>query len=126
MFFAKLLNGEEMGVACSRGGEGSDRHIDPRVCGHITKDEIKEALKKMGNGKAKGPDQIPVEVWKCLGEASFKKKMKKRREFQSRLLTLVLLLNTSKVTHEYEELAKHRYCISICIMKHLFPISYAK
>jgi len=38
------------------------------MCGHITKDEIKEALKKMTNGKAEGPDQIPVEVWKCLGE----------------------------------------------------------
>jgi len=22
----------------------------------------------MTNGKAEGPDQIPVEVWKCLGE----------------------------------------------------------
>jgi len=32
------------------------------VCGHISKDEIKEALKKMTNGKAKGPDQIPVKV----------------------------------------------------------------
>jgi len=60
MFFAKLLNREEMGVACSRGGEGSDRHIHPRVCGHITKDEIKEALKKTTNGKEEGPDQIPV------------------------------------------------------------------
>ena len=38
------------------------------MCGHITKEEIKEALKKMANGKAEGPDQIPVEVWKCLGE----------------------------------------------------------
>jgi len=28
-FFAKLLNGEDVGVACSRGGEGSDRYIDP-------------------------------------------------------------------------------------------------
>ena len=34
----------------------------------ITRDEIKEALKRMPNGKAEGPDQIPVEVWKNLGE----------------------------------------------------------
>ena len=54
----------------SRGrvGGSSERRQDPRVCGHIGKDEIKEALKKMTNGKAKGPDQIPVEMWKCLGE----------------------------------------------------------
>jgi len=25
-------------------------------------------MRKMPNGKAEGPDQIPVEVWKCLGE----------------------------------------------------------
>ena len=68
MLFAKFLNGEELGVACSRGGEGSDRHVEPRVCSHITKDEIKEALKKMANGEAEGPDQIPVEVWKYLGD----------------------------------------------------------
>ena len=38
------------------------------MCGHISKDEIKEALKKMTNGKTDGPNQIPVEVGKCLGE----------------------------------------------------------
>ena len=25
-------------------------------------------MKRMKNGKAVGPDDIPVEVWKCLGE----------------------------------------------------------
>ena len=34
----------------------------------ITKEEIREALKKMAHGKAVGPDQIPVEVWKFMGE----------------------------------------------------------
>ena len=38
------------------------------MCGRISKDEIKEALRKMPNGKAEGPDLIPVEVWKCLGD----------------------------------------------------------
>ena len=31
-------------------------------------DEIKEALRKMPNGKTEGTDEIPVEVWKCLGD----------------------------------------------------------
>ena len=47
-----------------RGGECSDQRADDM----ITKEEIREALKKMANGKTVGPDQIPVKVWKCMGE----------------------------------------------------------
>ncbi|KAK3514994.1 hypothetical protein QTP70_003257 [Hemibagrus guttatus] len=36
----------------------------------IRKDEVRKALKRMKGGKAVGPDDIPVEVWKCLGEAA--------------------------------------------------------
>ena len=49
---------------CSRGRECNDQ----RAGDHIAKEEIREALKKMANGKAVGPDQIPVEVWKFMGE----------------------------------------------------------
>ena len=34
----------------------------------ISKEEVRENMKKMKNGKTVGPDDIPVEVWKCLGE----------------------------------------------------------
>ncbi|XP_068240173.1 uncharacterized protein [Palaemon carinicauda] len=34
----------------------------------IDREEIKVALSEMKNGKAMGPDKIPVEVWKCLGD----------------------------------------------------------
>src|ERR1041384_1175122 len=34
----------------------------------IRHSEVKEALKHMKIGKACGPDGIPIEVWKCLGE----------------------------------------------------------
>ena len=34
----------------------------------ITREEVKEALRKMKSGKAVGPDSIPVEVWKSLGK----------------------------------------------------------
>ena len=30
--------------------------------------EVKEALKWMKSRKAVGPDGIPIEVWRCLGE----------------------------------------------------------
>ncbi|KAK3521020.1 hypothetical protein QTP86_018665, partial [Hemibagrus guttatus] len=33
-------------------------------------DEVRKALKRMKSGKAVGPDDIPVEVCKCLGEAA--------------------------------------------------------
>ena len=33
-----------------------------------SKEEVRENMKRMKNGKAVGPDGIPVEVWKCLGE----------------------------------------------------------
>jgi hypothetical protein len=29
--------------------------------------EIEEALKRMKEGKAMGPDGIPIEAWRCLG-----------------------------------------------------------
>ncbi|KAK3518526.1 hypothetical protein QTP70_001497 [Hemibagrus guttatus] len=32
----------------------------------IRKDEVRKALKRMKSGKAVGPGDIPVEVWKCL------------------------------------------------------------
>ena len=34
--------------------------------------EVKEALRQMENRKAVGPDAIPIEVWKCLGEFGVK------------------------------------------------------
>ena len=30
--------------------------------------EIGETLKRMKGGKAMGPDGIPIEVWRCLGD----------------------------------------------------------
>ena len=38
----------------------------------ISKDEIKEILKKMPNRKGEGLDQIPIEVWMGLGEEGLK------------------------------------------------------
>jgi hypothetical protein len=30
--------------------------------------EVREALKRMKVGKAVGPDDIPIKVWRCLGD----------------------------------------------------------
>ena len=34
----------------------------------ISKSELKEALKRVKSRKAVGPDGIPIEVWRCLGD----------------------------------------------------------
>ena len=38
----------------------------------ISEDEVLTALKKMQGEKAVGPDNLPAEVWKCLGELGLK------------------------------------------------------
>ncbi|RJG15010.1 hypothetical protein D4A39_16735, partial [Alcanivorax profundi] len=48
----------------------------------INKGEVRRALKRMKRGKAVGPDDIPVEVWKCLGEMAV--------EFLTRLFNNIL------------------------------------
>ena len=71
-YFSKLLNGEMMEDFRSRSRESSESQLDHRFCEPISKDEIKESLRKMTNEKVEGPDQIPVEVWKCLDEKGLK------------------------------------------------------
>src|SRR3954462_4908656 len=39
-----------------------------RFVRRIQESEVKEALKRMKGGKAMGPDCIPIEVWKGLGD----------------------------------------------------------
>ncbi|XP_071739170.1 uncharacterized protein [Rutidosis leptorrhynchoides] len=37
-------------------------------CMRINHEEVRTALRKMGRNKAVGPDQIPIEAWRCLGD----------------------------------------------------------
>uniref|UniRef100_A0A096M6T7 Reverse transcriptase domain-containing protein n=1 Tax=Poecilia formosa TaxID=48698 RepID=A0A096M6T7_POEFO len=61
-YFEKLMN---EGNERTKGEEAAP--VDQEVA-KISKDEVRKALKRMKSGKAVGPDDIPVEVWKCLGE----------------------------------------------------------
>ncbi|XP_071698910.1 uncharacterized protein [Rutidosis leptorrhynchoides] len=45
--------------------EQSQINVD---CGRINQEEVNLALRKMGRNKAVGPDQIPIEAWRCLGD----------------------------------------------------------
>ena len=38
----------------------------------VSREEVKNAVRRMKKGKAVGPDELPVEVWKCMGEMGIK------------------------------------------------------
>ena len=38
----------------------------------VSRKNVKNALRKMKKGKAVGPDELPVEGWKCMGEIEIK------------------------------------------------------
>ena len=64
-YFSKLFNGEnEYSPQVERGVQ--EGHLNVRACS--SKEEVKEALRKMKFRKAVGLNLIPVEIWKCLGE----------------------------------------------------------
>lgn len=65
-YFSRLLN---------EGGDGdielgelkhSKEYRDYRLC--ITKEKVKEVIRKMRKGRVVGSDEIPIEVWRCLGD----------------------------------------------------------
>ncbi|KAK3511055.1 hypothetical protein QTP70_029373, partial [Hemibagrus guttatus] len=63
-YFEELMNEENEREKRVEGVNSVEQKVDK-----IRKDEVRKALKGMKSGKAVGPDDIPVEVWKCLGEA---------------------------------------------------------
>ncbi|KAK3545256.1 hypothetical protein QTP70_002579, partial [Hemibagrus guttatus] len=64
-YFEQLMNEENEREKRVEGVNSVEQKVDK-----IRKDEVRKALKRMKSGKAVGPDDIPVEVWKCLGEAA--------------------------------------------------------
>ncbi|KAK3564899.1 hypothetical protein QTP86_030843, partial [Hemibagrus guttatus] len=64
-YFEELMNEENEREKRVEGVNSVEQKVDK-----IRKDEVRKALKRMKSGKAVGPDDIPVEVWKCLGGGS--------------------------------------------------------
>ncbi|KAK3556960.1 hypothetical protein QTP70_022299, partial [Hemibagrus guttatus] len=64
-YFEELMNEENEREKRVEGANSVEQKVDK-----IRKDEVRKALKRMKSGKAVGPDDIPVEVWKCLGEVA--------------------------------------------------------
>ncbi|KAK3559189.1 hypothetical protein QTP86_005183 [Hemibagrus guttatus] len=85
-YFEELMNEENEREKRVEGVNSVEQKVDK-----IRKDEVRKALKRMKSGKAVGPDVIPVEVWKCLGEAAV--------EFLTSLFNRVL--ESEKVPEEW-------------------------
>ncbi|KAK3537926.1 hypothetical protein QTP70_024555, partial [Hemibagrus guttatus] len=63
--FQELMNEKNEREKRGEGVNSVEQKVDK-----IRKDEVRKALKRMKSGKAVDPDDILVEVWKCLGEAA--------------------------------------------------------
>ncbi|KAI5720850.1 hypothetical protein M8J77_012470 [Diaphorina citri] len=61
-YFNTLMNEENPRIVCERGKENQGVVMD------IEREEVVAVLKRMKNNKATGPDEIPIEAWKSLGE----------------------------------------------------------
>ena len=59
----RLMNEENL-----RESQGEEQEENLEEMEVIMEDEVMRALKKMKSGKAVGPDNLPIKVWKCLGE----------------------------------------------------------
>ena len=66
-YYMGLMNEENERERRENDGERVNLEVES-----ISNEEVRENMQRMKNGKAVGPDDIPVEVWKCLGESALK------------------------------------------------------
>ena len=66
-YFEKLINEEN-----NREPRTEEAEVVNEEVNCVSKEEVKNALRRMKKGKAVGPDGLPVEVWKCMGEMGIK------------------------------------------------------
>ena len=66
-YFEKLMNEENNRDPTPQEAEVVNEEIN---C--VSREEVKNALRRIKKGKAVGPDELPVEVWKCMGKMGIK------------------------------------------------------
>ena len=66
-YFEKLMNEEN-----DRDPRTEEAEVVNEEVNCVSREEVKSALRRMKKGKAVGPDELPVEVWKCMGEMGIK------------------------------------------------------
>ena len=66
-YFEKLMNEEN-----NREPRTEEAEVVNEEVNCVSREEVKNALRRMKKGKAVGPDELPVEVWKCMGKMGIK------------------------------------------------------
>ena len=77
-YFKKLMNEEN-----NREPRTEEAEVVNEEVNCVSREEVKNALIRMKKCKAAGPDELPVEVWKCMGEMGI--------EFLTRLFNRLLM-----------------------------------
>ena len=67
-YFEKLMNKEND----SENPRTEEAEMVNEEINCISREEVKNALKRMNKGKVVGPDELPVEIRKCMGEMGIK------------------------------------------------------
>ena len=65
--FEKLINEEN-----NRDPRTEKTEVVNEEVNCVSREEVKNALRRMKKGKAVGPDELPIEVWKWMGEMGIK------------------------------------------------------
>ena len=66
-YFKKLINQEN-----DRDPRTEEAEVVNEEVNCVSREEVKNAQRRMKKGKAVGPDELPVEVWKCMRETGIK------------------------------------------------------
>ena len=66
-YFEKLINEEK-----NRDPRTEEAEVVTEEVNCVSREEVKNALRRMKTGKAVGSDELPIEVWKCMGEKGIK------------------------------------------------------
>ena len=77
-YFEKLMNEEN-----NRDPRTEEAEVVNEEVNCVSREEVKNALRRMKKDKAVGPDELPVEVWKCMGKMGI--------EFLTRLFNRLLM-----------------------------------
>ena len=77
-YFEKVMNEENNRDPWTEEAEVVNKEVN---C--VSREEVKNALRRMRKGKAVGPDEFPVEVWKCMEKIGI--------EFLTRLFNRLLM-----------------------------------
>jgi hypothetical protein len=67
-YFDKLFNEDSGSLSIELHISSYD--LNRQFMRRIQESEVKDALKRMKGGKAMGPDGIPIEIWRSLGDVA--------------------------------------------------------